>query len=91
MLKVCCLASVQQAMSNAYHPHTDGQTDLTNRAWQDVLRQYVNPFRNDSDGHLDHLAEFAINDAWHGCNRPYVELWPAFVELADSFTCVYCS
>lgn len=63
MREVCRLLNIQQAMSTAYHPQTDGQTERTNRTLEDMLRQYVNPFHDDWDDHLD-MAEFAINDAW---------------------------
>ena len=63
MREVCRLLNVKQAMSTAYHPQTDGQTERTNRTLEDMLRQYVNPVHTDWDEHLD-MAEFAINDAW---------------------------
>ena len=63
MREVCRLLNIQQAMSTAYHPQSDGQTERTNRTLEDMLRQYANPFHTDWDEHLD-MAEFAINDAW---------------------------
>ena len=62
--KVCRLLNIRQAMSSAYHPQTDGQTERTNRVLEDMLRHYVSPTHHDWDEHLD-MAEFAINDAWH--------------------------
>ena len=63
MREVCRLLGVQQAMSTAYHPQTDGQTERANRVLEEMLRQYVSPHHDDWDEHLD-MAEFAINDAW---------------------------
>ena len=62
--EVCRLLNIRQAMSSAYHPQTDGQTERTNRVLEDMLRHYVSPTHHDWDEHLD-MAEFAINDAWH--------------------------
>src|ERR1700688_3683798 len=37
------------AMSTAYHPQTDGQTERANRTIEDILRAYVNTQQNDWD------------------------------------------
>ena len=63
MREVCWLLRIQQAMSTAYHPQTDGQTERANRVLEEMLRHYVSPYHDDWDEHLD-MAEFAINDAW---------------------------
>ena len=60
---VCRLLNVKQAMSTAFHPQTDGQTERVNCTLEDMLRQCVNSCHTDWDEHLD-MAEFAINDAW---------------------------
>ena len=54
---------MKQAMSTAFRPQTNGQTERVNRTLEGMLRQYVNPFHTEWDEHLD-MAEFAINDAW---------------------------
>jgi hypothetical protein len=55
---------VTQAMSSAYHPETDGQTERVNRVMQEVLRHYVNPLQTDWDQWLP-CVEFAINNSVH--------------------------
>ena len=63
MREVCRLCNIKQAMSTAYHPQTDGQTERANRVLEQMLRQYVSPTHDDWDDHLD-MIEFAVNDAW---------------------------
>ena len=50
------------AMSTAYHPQADGQTERQNRTLEDMLRAYVNYHRNDWDQHLV-AAEIAHNNS----------------------------
>lgn len=50
------------AMSTAYHPQTDGQTERTNRTIEDMLRAYVNYEQNDWNKHLI-AAEITINNS----------------------------
>ena len=52
----------KQAMSTAYHPQTDGQTERMNRIFEDYLRHFVAPNQADWDSWLFH-AEFAVNNA----------------------------
>ena len=53
----------KQAMSTAYHPQTDGQTERMNRILEDYLRHFVAPDQADWDECLIH-AEFAIDAAY---------------------------
>ena len=50
------------AMSTAYHPQSDGQTERANRTLEDMLRATVAFEQDDWDEHLD-AAEFAINNS----------------------------
>jgi len=50
------------AMSTAFHPETDGQTERNNRTLEQMLRNYVNYRQNDWDQHLA-AAEFAYNNS----------------------------
>ena len=50
------------AMSTAFHPQTDGQTERANRTLEDMLRAYVSYNQRDWDTKLD-AAEIACNNA----------------------------
>jgi hypothetical protein len=50
--------------SSAYHPETDGQTEVVNRKIEEILRCFVNHRQSDWDLFLIDL-EFAINSAPH--------------------------
>ena len=50
------------AMSTAYHPQTDGQTERANRTLEDMLRAYVSYRQTDWDKHLI-AAEIAYNNS----------------------------
>lgn len=62
--EVCKHMRVKQAMSSAYRPQTDGQTERVNRVLEEMLRHYVSPKQDDWDKLLP-LAEFSINNAYH--------------------------
>jgi hypothetical protein len=50
------------AVSSAYHPQTDGQTERMNRVMEDVLRAYVGHKQEEWERHLP-MVEFAINNS----------------------------
>jgi transposase InsO family protein len=52
----------QIAMSTAFHPQTDGQTERMNRTLEQMLRNYVSYEQDDWDHYLTY-AEFAYNNA----------------------------
>jgi transposase InsO family protein len=56
------LCGTHLAMSSAYHPQTDGQTERANRTLQEMLRAFVNRHQNDWDTHLT-ACEFAYNNS----------------------------
>jgi hypothetical protein len=60
--RLCLKLGIQRAMSTAFHPQTDGQTERMNRVLEDVLRHYVSPTCDDWDEYL-FAAEFAVNNA----------------------------
>jgi hypothetical protein len=53
---------VQLALSTAFHPESDGQTERTNRTIWQYLRQYVNTAQDDWSDWLP-LAAYALNDS----------------------------
>ena len=66
--ELCDLLEIQQGLSTAFHPQSDGQTERVNRILEDMLRHYVNPLLDDWDEHLD-AVEFAVNNAWQASIR----------------------
>ena len=50
------------AMSSAYHPQSDGQTERANRTLEEMVRPFVDFDQRDWDEHLD-VAELAINSS----------------------------
>jgi len=57
---MCEWIGIEQSLSSAYHPQTDGQTERMNRILEDYLRRYVGQDQS-SWGDLLPIAEFAIN------------------------------
>ena len=55
---------IQQNLSTAYHPQTDGQTERVNQIVETYLRLYVNYDQDDWNRFLP-LAEFAYNNSPH--------------------------
>ena len=70
---LCASLGVQQCMSSAYHPQTDGQTERMNRTLEEVMRHYIAPLHDNWDALLPCL-EFAINNAWQESvqNTPFM-------------------
>lgn len=58
------LLGTKLKMSTAYHPQTDGQTEVTNKTVETMIRAYVNHQLNDWDEYLYHL-EIAYNNSEH--------------------------
>jgi hypothetical protein len=56
-----CLGT-RLAMSTAYHPQTDGQTERANRVIEEALRSYTSHLYNDWDEYLTAI-EFAYNNS----------------------------
>lgn len=53
---------ITQNMSTAYHPQTDGQTEIRNPWIEAVLRNFINHHQNNWDEFL-HIIEHGINDS----------------------------
>jgi len=62
MRTVMELLGTKQAMSTAFHPQSDGQTEVMNRVLEQYLRHYVTTCCKDWDAFLP-FAAFAINNS----------------------------
>jgi hypothetical protein len=64
------------ALSTAYHPQTDGQTERTIQTLEDMLRACILEFGGSWDKYLP-LAEFSYNNSYHASIRmaPYEALY----------------
>jgi hypothetical protein len=61
--EVMAFLGVQQRMSTAFHPQTDGQTERVNQVLEAYLREYCNYEQNDW-AELLPLAEYAYNNSF---------------------------
>jgi hypothetical protein len=60
----CDMRDMKQVVSTAFHPQTEGQTKITIRSLEDMLRHYV--AQNQTDWEMNPPgAEFAVDNAWH--------------------------
>ena len=59
---VCKTLGITHALSTAYHPETDGQTERVNAIFEQYLRAYVNYNQDDWPEWLS-LSEFTANNA----------------------------
>ena len=57
---LCKLLGIKAKLSTAWHPETDGQSEIANQEMERYLRSYVNHFQDDWVDHLP-MAEFASN------------------------------
>ncbi|KAJ9534690.1 hypothetical protein QJQ45_013074 [Haematococcus lacustris] len=76
--EICRLLGVRIAMSSAYHPQSDGQTERMNRVVEEMLRAYISPDQSDWVEHLD-MVEFAINNSW----QESVQNTPFFLNYGE--------
>ena len=70
---VCRSLSIKRRMSTAYHPQTDGQTELTNQVLEGYLHNFPNYDQNDWDPLLPLLQEAYNNSVTnaHGMSPFY--------------------
>src|SRR5713101_3350051 len=61
---LCCLLDINQNLSTAYHPHTDGQTECLNQELEQFLRAFCN-MRQSNWVSLLPFPEFAHNSHTH--------------------------
>lgn len=70
------LQGVQLAMSSAYHPQSNGQTEVVNKSLEHYLRSFVSD-RPTEWSELLYLAEYWLNTNYHMANKvtPYEALY----------------
>ncbi|CAD6970757.1 unnamed protein product, partial [Tilletia controversa] len=61
---LCQLLNIEQSLSTAYHPQTDGQTERVNQNLEQYLRLYTS-YQQDDWADLLPLAEFTYNNTEH--------------------------
>jgi hypothetical protein len=66
--EVTQIFSITRRLSTAYHPQSDGNTEVINKLTEQVLRAHVNPRQDDWDEFLG-MVEFAINNSLHSSLR----------------------
>nr|GAT59874.1 TY3B-TY3B protein [Mycena chlorophos] len=54
--EICRLMGMKRALTTAYHPQADGQTEIMNQTLEIALRAYVNDLRDNWSDFLDPLA-----------------------------------
>ena len=57
---LCKLLGIKAKLSTAWHPETDGQSEIANQEMERYFRTYVNHFQNDWVENLP-IAEFSSN------------------------------
>ena len=62
--ELCKQVGITLNMSSAYHPQTNGQTEVVNKCWQAYLRSFVTDKQNRWLQWL-HLAEWWYNSTYH--------------------------
>ena len=62
------LLGIKQLFSTAYHPQTDGQTEVVNRSLSTLLRVLIKPYLKNWEECIPH-AEFAYNRAIHRATK----------------------
>ena len=64
MKELCTRFGIQQNLSTAYHPQTDGQVKRSHQEMETFLRHYVNHLQDDWEDWLA-IAEYQYNDKIH--------------------------
>lgn len=74
--QVCRRLNIKPKLSTAWHPQTDGQTEIANQALKTYLRKYIN-YTQDNWAEWLYLAEFQANDTVNSSTG----LTPFFADL----------
>ena len=60
---ICKLLHIKRKLSTAFHPQTDGQTEMVNQTLETYLRTFIN-YNQDDWFQMLPLAEFAYNNSY---------------------------
>ena len=66
--ELCHILKVDQNISTAYHPQTDGQSERTNQRLEQYLRIFIDYHQNDWDKWLP-MAQYTLNATPHAITR----------------------
>ena len=71
-------------MSTAFHPQTDGQSDMTIQMLEDMLRACVLDHKGSWEEHFP-LVEFAYNNSYQESIQmaPYEALYEKVMQITD--------
>ena len=80
--EICAYSLIKRRMSTAFHPQTDGQTEVLNRILEDYLRAYTN-LEQMNWANLLPSAEFAYNNSRRSTTKisPFMALYGYNPEL----------
>jgi hypothetical protein len=80
--EVCAYSLIKRRMSTAFHPQTDGQTEILNRILQNYLRAYTS-LEQMNWAKLLPSAEFTYNNSWSSTTKttPFMALYGYNLEL----------
>jgi len=89
--KTCRLLGTKVALSTAFHPQTDGQTERVNQVLEQYLRIFVSN-RQDDWANILQLAAFSYNNSIHSAismspfyaNYGYHPRWSGSISNSDS-------
>ena len=73
MKELCTRLGIQQNLSTAYHPQTDGQVERSHQETETFLRHYVNHLQDDWEDWLA-ITEYQYNDKVHETAKQHYDL-----------------
>jgi transposase InsO family protein len=66
--ELCRKLGIHQSMSTAWHPQSDGSTEVVNKVVETTIRAHVNHMQTNWS-HLLCMVEFAINNSKHSATK----------------------
>ena len=80
--EVCIYSLIKRRMSTAFHPQTDGQTEILNRILENYLQAYTS-LEQMNQAKLLRSAEYTYNNSWSSTTKttPFMALYGYNLEL----------